>query len=102
VVSEVSPYEADLDWGELTEPADIVPVVDQLGRATAKVHCVSDSDSDHSLVPFQTEEAITAVIGDATAAFSGLSGVNGARITPLSPLNAGARGVGVRWCRGCG
>jgi len=64
VVSEVSPYEADLDWSELTEPADIAPVVDQLGRATAKVHCVSDSDSDHSLVPFQTEEAIATVLGD--------------------------------------
>jgi uncharacterized protein (DUF2252 family) len=64
VVSEVSPYEADLDWSELTEPAEILPVVDQLGRATAKMHCVSDSDSDHSLVPFQTEEAIAAVIGD--------------------------------------
>ncbi|MGH4015070.1 MAG: DUF2252 domain-containing protein [Pseudonocardiaceae bacterium] len=63
VVSEVSPYEADLDWSELTEPADIAPVVDQLGRAIAKVHCVSDSDSDHSLVPFQTEKAIAAVIG---------------------------------------
>jgi uncharacterized protein (DUF2252 family) len=64
VVSEVSPYEADLDWSDLTEPADIIPVVDQLGRATAKAHCVSDSDSDHSLVPFQTEEAIAAVIGN--------------------------------------
>ncbi|MDQ3824408.1 MAG: DUF2252 domain-containing protein, partial [Actinomycetota bacterium] len=62
VVSEVSPYEADLDWSDLTEPADIVPVVDQLGRASAKVHCVSDSDSDHTLVPFQIEEAIAAVI----------------------------------------
>jgi len=62
VVSEVSPYESDLDWSELTEPAEITPVVDQLGRATAKVHCVSDSDSDHTLVPFQTEEAIAAAV----------------------------------------
>ena len=62
VVSEVSPYQADLDWSELTEPSEIAPVLDQLGRATAKVHCVSDSDSDHTLVPFQTEEAIAAVI----------------------------------------
>lgn len=62
VVSELSPYESDLEWGELTEPADIAPVLDYLGRATAKVHCVADSDSDHSLVPFQTEEAIAAVI----------------------------------------
>ncbi|WP_232663852.1 DUF2252 domain-containing protein [Pseudonocardia sp. TRM90224] len=63
VVAEVSPYEADLDWTELTEPAQIAPVVENLGRATAKVHCVADADADHSLVPFQTEEAITAVIG---------------------------------------
>ncbi len=62
VVSEVSPYVADLDWSELTEPAEIAPVVDYLGRATAKVHCVADSDADHSLVPFQTEEAIAQVV----------------------------------------
>jgi uncharacterized protein (DUF2252 family) len=62
VVSEVSPYATDLDWSELTEPRDIVAVVDDLGRAVAKVHCVSDSDSDHALVPFQTEQAIEAVI----------------------------------------
>jgi uncharacterized protein (DUF2252 family) len=63
VVSEVSPYQADLDWSELTEPSEIGPVVDYLGRATAKVHCVADSDADHSLVPFQTEEAIMQVVG---------------------------------------
>ena len=63
VVSEVSPYAADLDWSELTEPAEIAPVVDYLGRATAKVHCVADSDADHSLVPFQTEEAVMHVVG---------------------------------------
>ena len=63
VVSEVSPYQADLDWSELTEPSEIGPVVDYLGRATAKVHCVADSDADHSLVPFQTEDAIMRVVG---------------------------------------
>jgi uncharacterized protein (DUF2252 family) len=62
VVSEVSPYEADLDWSELTEPDEIAPVVEYLGRATAKVHCVADSDADHSLVDFQTEDAITRVV----------------------------------------
>jgi uncharacterized protein (DUF2252 family) len=69
VVSEVSPYATDVDWSELTEPRDIEAVVDYLGRAVAKVHCVSDSDSDHTLVPFQTEEAIAAVIGDREAEF---------------------------------
>jgi uncharacterized protein (DUF2252 family) len=63
VVSQVSPYEADLDWSELTEPAEIAPVMEYLGRATAKVHCVADSDAEHALVPFQTEEAIMNAVG---------------------------------------
>jgi Uncharacterized protein conserved in bacteria (DUF2252) len=41
----------------------MAPVLAQLGRATAKVHCVGDVDSDHTLVDFQTEEAIVAMIG---------------------------------------
>ena len=64
VVSELSPYQTDLDWTELTEPTEIAPVLDYLGRATAKVHCVSDSDSDASLVDFQTEDAIVETVGD--------------------------------------
>jgi uncharacterized protein (DUF2252 family) len=65
VVAEVSPYDADLDWSELSEPADLQPVVEQLGRATAKVHCVSDEDSgDTPLVDFQTEDAVAEAVGD--------------------------------------
>jgi hypothetical protein len=63
VVSEVSPYVNDLDWTELTEPSEIGPVVDYLGRATAKVHSVADSEADHSLVPFHSEDAIAESIG---------------------------------------
>jgi uncharacterized protein (DUF2252 family) len=63
VVAELSPYELDLDWEDLTEPEQIRPVMTQLGKATAKLHCVGDADSDHTLVPFQTEEAIMAMIG---------------------------------------
>jgi uncharacterized protein (DUF2252 family) len=62
VVAEVSPYEFDLDWGEINEPDEMASVVQNLGRATAKVHCASDEDSDQSLVKFQTEEAICAVV----------------------------------------
>jgi len=58
VVSEVSPYEVDLDWSDLTEPDDIAEVVDLLGRATAKIHCASDEDSEQDLVNFQVEEVI--------------------------------------------
>jgi uncharacterized protein (DUF2252 family) len=60
VVAELSPYEIDLDWAEINEPEDMAAVVEQLGRATAKVHCASDEDSDQSLVDYQVEEAITA------------------------------------------
>ncbi|SNX98193.1 Uncharacterized conserved protein, DUF2252 family [Geodermatophilus sabuli] len=70
VVQELSPYEVDLDWDELTEPEEIAPVMAQLGRATAKMHCVGDADSDHTLVPFQTEDAITAMVGDRRAQFT--------------------------------
>jgi hypothetical protein len=44
VVAELSPYQTDLDWSGLTEPAEMAEVLEQLGRATAKVHCVSDVD----------------------------------------------------------
>jgi uncharacterized protein (DUF2252 family) len=63
VVAELSPYELDLDWEDLTEPDEIRTVLAQLGRATAKLHCVGDADSDHTLVPFQTEEAVVAMLG---------------------------------------
>lgn len=69
VVQELSPYEEDLDWSTLTEPEEMLPVLDDLGRATAKIHCVSDSDSDHQLVNFQVEDAINAVIGPDESAF---------------------------------
>jgi uncharacterized protein (DUF2252 family) len=62
VVSEISPYEFDLDWGEINEPDEMASVVANLGRATAKVHCASDADSDQDLVDFQTEDAIVAVV----------------------------------------
>jgi uncharacterized protein (DUF2252 family) len=64
VVTELSPYASDLDWSELTEPSEMEPVLAYLGKATAKMHCVSDSDSEQTLVDFQSEEAIANVITD--------------------------------------
>lgn len=58
VVAEVSPYEVDLDWSDITEPAQVAEVVELLGRATAKIHCASDEDSEQDLVDFQVEEVI--------------------------------------------
>ena len=63
VVSELSPYATDLDWADLDEPDEIGPVLDYLGRATARIHCVSDADSDQTLVDFETEDAIVSAIG---------------------------------------
>ncbi len=64
VVAEVSPYEVDLDWSGITEPEQMAEVVELLGRATAKVHCASDEDSDQDLVDFQVEEAVVASVGE--------------------------------------
>ncbi len=64
VVSEVSPYELDLEWSGITEPDEMGEVVELLGRATAKVHCASDEDSDQDLVDFQVEEAVVASVGE--------------------------------------
>ncbi len=69
VVKELSPYELDLEWGELNEPDDIATVVEQLGRATAKIHCASDEDSDQSLVSFQVEEAVATCLQGRRKAF---------------------------------
>ncbi len=62
VVQELSPYEADLDWSSITEPDVMAEVLEQLGRATAKVHCVSDVDHDTPLVDFQVEDAVESVV----------------------------------------
>jgi uncharacterized protein (DUF2252 family) len=70
VVSEYSPYQTDLDWSALTEATEMVEVLEQLGRATAKVHCVSDLDlAATPLVDFQTEDAICAVLDGREDAF---------------------------------
>ncbi|KQS68424.1 DUF2252 domain-containing protein [Modestobacter sp. Leaf380] len=64
LVSELSPYEEDLDWEDLTEPEEIVTVVEQLGRATAKIHCIGDADAEHEAVDVQVEDAVLAMVGD--------------------------------------
>jgi uncharacterized protein (DUF2252 family) len=65
VVVEYSPYEADLDWSALTEPDEMAEVLSDLGRATAKIHCVSDTDATETpLLDFQVEDALVECIGD--------------------------------------
>lgn len=62
LVSELSPYCLDLDWRDIDKPAHIVEVASSLGRATAKIHCVSDIDADPNVVPFSTDKAIYNVV----------------------------------------
>ncbi len=62
LVAEVGPNTHDLDWNEINEMKDILQVLDYMGRAVAKIHCVSDEDSDSTLVPFSTDRAIHEVL----------------------------------------
>lgn len=62
VVSEVSPFEVNLEWDDLTDPEEMAEVVDYLGRATAKIHSAADEDSEHDLVEFQVEVEIVASV----------------------------------------
>jgi len=84
LVKELSPYEADLDWDVVTEPEELLPLVEALGRATAKVHCVSDAGSEQTLVPFQTEDAIIAAVGDEAQRFAAELAEFGARYGALA------------------
>lgn len=70
VVSDVSPYEADLDWDLVADYDEILPLVRSLGQATAKVHCVPDAGSDQTLVEFSVEQAINEAIGDRSEALA--------------------------------
>ena len=63
VVQELSPYASDVDWDTVSEPEEIMPLLRGLGKATAKVHCVSDASSDETLVDFETEAAILNAVG---------------------------------------
>ncbi|RBM14397.1 DUF2252 domain-containing protein [Streptomyces sp. PT12] len=72
LVAEVSPYAVDFDWSDIDDPAQIADVAADLGRATATMHAAADDESGHSLVPFSTEQAIDAAIGDEGDAFAEL------------------------------
>ena len=61
-VTEISPYTADLDWSDVNDMDDLLQVVESLGRCIAKIHCVSDDDSDQTLITYSTEAAINGVL----------------------------------------
>jgi uncharacterized protein (DUF2252 family) len=63
LVAEASPYTMDLEWDDVVEVDEALRLLTYLGQAVAKVHCVSDEDSDQTLVPFSTDQAIAEAIG---------------------------------------
>ena len=69
LVTEISPYTVDLDWKDINDMEDLLDTVNYLGQATAKIHCVSDVDSDQNLVPFSTDFAIHNVLEGKTDEF---------------------------------
>ncbi|CAF0865701.1 unnamed protein product [Adineta ricciae] len=57
LVDAVEAHSEDLDWSDVTDFKEVVEVVQYLGKATAKIHCVADSDcvntpKDVSHLPF--------------------------------------------------
>lgn len=64
LVAEASPYTADLDWDDLNDVDQVLQLLSYLGQAVAKIHCISDDDSEQTLVPFSTDDAIAGVLAD--------------------------------------
>ena len=62
LVAEVGPYDSDLDWTDINEIDAILELLESLGRAMAKIHCVSDVDSDQTLIDTSTDKAIAAAL----------------------------------------
>ena len=81
VIKELSPYEADLDWDDVTELDEMLPLVADLGKATAKIHCVSDEGSEHPLVDVNVEAKITEVIDGRDDEFAARPGARSAPST---------------------
>ena len=71
MVTEVSPFAVDMEWGEINDPGQIEAVVKNLGQAVAIMHAAADNESEESLVPFSTEKAIDEAIGDDGKKFEG-------------------------------
>lgn len=68
-VRERSPYKKRLKADKLTGTEDLMPVLDCMGRITAKLHARADADMEHGLMSYHSEEEILLAIGPDTDAF---------------------------------
>jgi hypothetical protein len=69
-VMELPPYEASVRWSGVNQFDELYVLVKDLGRIVAKIHCLSDEDSDHTLVPGSADQAILRSIGGREVAFA--------------------------------
>ncbi|CAF3852070.1 unnamed protein product, partial [Rotaria sordida] len=73
LVDEVSTHSKGLSWSNINDLKDVLEVVTYLGKVTAKIHCVADSDCINlpknlsslplSIIPRDTETTIRDAIG---------------------------------------
>lgn len=68
-VRERSPYKKRLKVDKLTGTEDLMPVLDCMGRITAKLHARADADMEHGLMSYHSEDEINLAIGPDTDAF---------------------------------
>nr|WP_127531120.1 DUF2252 family protein [Paenibacillus kobensis] len=68
-VRERSSYKKRLKADKLAETEDWMPVLDCMGRITAKLHARADADIEHGLMPYHSEDEILQAIGPDTDAF---------------------------------
>lgn len=69
LVSEVSPYGASPEWDDINKFDELSALVKDLGRVVAKIHCVSDEDSDQRLITGSADKAILAGFSGKEAEF---------------------------------
>lgn len=68
-VRERSPYKKRLKADKLTGTEDLLPVLECMGRITAKLHGRADADMEHGLMSYHSEDEILLAIGSDTDAF---------------------------------
>lgn len=69
-VMELPPYEASVKWSQVNKFDDLYVLVKDLGRIVAKIHCLSDEDSDHNLVTGSADQEILRTIATREVAFA--------------------------------
>ncbi|MDD9265735.1 DUF2252 domain-containing protein [Paenibacillus sp. GCM10023248] len=68
-VRERSPYKKRLKADKITRLEELMPVLECMGKITAKLHARADADVEHGLIAYHSEDEIHRAIGPDTDAF---------------------------------